>query len=72
MPSPCAQVNPFAAFHRRERQQRYDGLHPAEKAMLNFAKFAAANKHARLGLLGYIICLHLLVWGAMYAASHHC
>lgn len=65
-------VNPFAAFHRRERQQRYDGLHPADKVVLNFAKFVAANKHARLGLLGYVVCLHLLVWGSMYAATHHC
>ena len=65
-------VNPFAAFHRRERQQRYDGLNPAEKVVLNFAKFVAANKHARYFLIGYIICMHLLVSGAMYAASHHC
>jgi hypothetical protein len=53
-------VNPFAAFHRRERQQRYDGLHPAEKVVLNFAKFVAANKHARIFLVGYIICLRTL------------
>ena len=65
-------VNPFAAFHRRERQQRYDGLNPAEKVALNFAKAVAANKHARLFLIGYIVCMHLLVSGAMFAASHHC
>ena len=27
-------VNPFAAFARKERQQRYDGLSPADKVML--------------------------------------
>ena len=65
-------VNPFAAFHRKEKQRQYANLNPAEKVVLNFAKFVAANKHARYFLIGYIVCMHLLVSGAMYAASHHC
>ena len=65
-------VNPFAAFHRRERQQRYAELPAPEKLILNFSSFFLANRHARLFLFGYMICLHLLVSGAMYAASHHC
>ena len=65
-------VNPFAAFHQRERQQRYAELPAPEKLMLNFSQFFLANRHARLFLFGYMVCLHLLVSGAMYAASHHC
>ncbi len=65
-------VNPFAAFHRRERQQRYAELPAPEKLMLNFSQFFLANRHARLFLFGYMVCLHLLVSGAMYAATHHC
>ena len=37
-------VNPFAAFHRRERQQRYAELAPPEKLMLNFSHFFLANR----------------------------
>ena len=36
------------------------------------AKFIAANKLARYFLIGYVVCMHLLVSGAMYVASHHC
>ena len=64
--------NPFAAFHRRERQRALESLNPADRAMLSFSKFFVANKHARAFLFGYIVCLHLLVSTAMYVASHHC
>ena len=64
-------INPFAAFHRRERQQRYAELNPAEKLMLSFSSFFLANRHARLFLFGYLVCLHLLVSGSMYALTHH-
>ena len=53
-------------------QQRYAELPAPEKLMLNFSQFFLANRHARLFLFGYMVCLHLLVSGAMYAASHHC
>ena len=69
-------VNPFAAFHRRERQQRYAELAPPEKLILKVSHFLLASgrggRHARLFLVGYLVCLHLLVSGAMYVASHHC
>ena len=64
-------LNPFAAFHRKEKQQRIAELNPAEKLMLNFASFFLGNKHARLFLLIYVVCLHLLVTGSMYAVTHH-
>ena len=63
---------PFAAFHRRERQQRLESLNPADRLILSFAKVVVANKHARLFLVGYIVCMHLVTSGAMYVASHHC
>jgi hypothetical protein len=58
-------VNPFAAFHQRERQQRYAELPAPEKLMLNFSQFFLANRHARLFLFGYMVCLHLLVSGSV-------
>ena len=45
---------------------------PHPQVMLSFSKFFVANKHARAFLFGYLVCLHLLVSGAMYTASHHC
>ncbi|KAL1527584.1 hypothetical protein AB1Y20_008971 [Prymnesium parvum] len=64
-------LNPFAAFHRNEKQQRYAELNVAEKLMFNFSSFFLANKHARIFLLVYIVCMHLLVTGSMYAVTHH-
>ena len=51
---------------------RYAELAPPEKLIYHFAHFFLANRHARFFLFGYMVCLHLLVSGAMYAASHHC
>jgi len=52
---------------RKDRQQRYADLAPPERLMLNFS----TNRHARWLLFVYVVCLHLLVSGAMYLASHH-
>ena len=49
-----------------------ENLNPADRLVLSFSKFFVANQHARLFLLGYIVCMHLVVTGAMYVASHHC
>jgi len=52
---------------RKDRQQRYADLAPPERLMLN----VSTNRHARWLLFVYFVCLHLLVSGAMYLASHH-
>ena len=64
-------LNPFAAFHRKERMQRINELHAAERLVLNFSSFFLANRHARLFLFGYILCLHLLVSCSTYLITHH-
>ena len=64
-------VNPFAAFHRSERQKRYDSMNPADKVVLNFAKFAAGNKHVRMGFVGYMVVLHLVLWVNVYSHMLH-
>uniref|UniRef100_A0A7S4B6G0 CASP C-terminal domain-containing protein n=2 Tax=Chrysotila carterae TaxID=13221 RepID=A0A7S4B6G0_CHRCT len=63
-------MNPFAAFHKRERLQRYSELTPPEKLMLSFSSFFLSNRHARIFLFGYMVCLHLLVSGSMYSVTH--
>ena len=64
-------LNPFAAFHKKERMQRINELHAAERLVLNFSSFFLANRHARLFLFGYIVCLHLLVSCTTYLITHH-
>ena len=39
--------------------------------VLNFSSFFLANRHARLFLFGYIVCLHLLVSCSTYLITHH-
>ena len=39
--------------------------------MLNFSSFFLSNRHARLFLFGYIVCLHLLVSSTTYLITHH-
>jgi len=64
-------LNPFAAFHRKERMARINELTPAERLVLNFSSFFLSNRHARLFLFGYIVCLHLLVSSTTYLITHH-
>ena len=66
-----AELNPFAAFHRREKMQRINELNPAERLMLNFSSFFLANRQARLFLAGYIVCLHVLFSLMSYSLMHH-
>ena len=63
-------INPFAAFARRERQARYAQLSPPEKLVHAFASFFLADRHARLFLFGYMVCMHLLVTWVMYSVTH--
>jgi|TARA_B100000513_G_scaffold187971_1_gene110731 hypothetical protein len=64
-------LNPFAAFKKRERQQRYAELNVAEKLMLNFSSFFLQNRHARIFLFGYMVCLHVLIWASIYSHMLH-
>lgn len=65
------QMNPFAAFKRKERLQRYAELNVAERLMLTFSSFFLQHKHARLFLFGYMVCLHLLIWASVYSHMLH-
>eukprot|EP01027_Heterolobosea_sp_BB2_P017285 GEZU01024502.1.p1 GENE.GEZU01024502.1~~GEZU01024502.1.p1 ORF type:complete len:568 (+),score=193.29 GEZU01024502.1:761-2464(+) len=63
-------INPFAMFHRKERDQQYKELSAPEKIIFSFSRFFLSNKHARMFLFFYALCLHLLVCLAMYWLAH--
>ena len=59
-PMPVTHLLPYAATKAA-----------AERLVLNFSSFFLANRHARLFLFGYILCLHLLVSCSTYLITHH-
>ncbi|KAK9091184.1 hypothetical protein Sjap_024361 [Stephania japonica] len=62
-------INPFAAFSRKERDQRYKELGIRDKITLSSGRFLLGNKYARTFVFFYSIGLHLLVFTCLYKMS---
>lgn len=62
-------INPFAAFSRKERDQRYKELGFRDKITLTSGRFLLGNKYARAFIFFYSIGLHLLVFTCLYRMS---
>lgn len=62
-------INPFAAFSRKERDQRYKELGIRDKITLSSGRFLLGNKYARTFVFFYSIGLHLLVFACLYRMS---
>lgn len=62
-------INPFAAFSRKERDQRYKELGFRDKITLTSGRFLLGNKYARAFIFFYSIGLHLLVFTCLYKMS---
>lgn len=62
-------INPFAAFSRKERDQRYKELGFRDKITLTSGRFLLGNKYARTFVFFYSIGLHLLVFTCLYKMS---
>ncbi|CAB4037205.1 CASP isoform X2, partial [Paramuricea clavata] len=65
-----ARLDPFAAFNKNEKQQRYLGLSAHDKVTLNMGKFILSNKIARAIAFFYTIFLHCLVFLVLYKLAH--
>lgn len=63
-------INPFAAFSRKERDQRYRELGFRDKITLSSGRFLLGNKYARTFVFFYSIGLHLLVFACLYRMSN--
>lgn len=62
-------INPFAAFSKKERDQRYKELGFRDKITLSSGRFLLGNKYARTFIFFYSIGLHLLVFTLLYRMS---
>nr|GLL21928.1 protein CASP-like [Ipomoea trifida] len=62
-------INPFAAFSKKEREQRYKELGLREKITLSSGRFLLGNKYARSFAFFYTIGLHILVFTCLYRMS---
>lgn len=62
-------INPFAAFSRKERDQRYKELGLRDRITLSSGRFLLGNKYARTFAFFYTIGLHVLVFTCLYRMS---
>ncbi|XP_019163228.1 PREDICTED: protein CASP-like isoform X3 [Ipomoea nil] len=62
-------INPFAAFSKKERDQRYKDLGLRDKITLSSGRFLLGNKYARTFAFFYTIGLHILVFTCLYRMS---
>ncbi|KAK4767942.1 hypothetical protein SAY87_003083 [Trapa incisa] len=62
-------INPFAAFSKKERDQRYRELGFRDRITLSSGRFLLGNKYARTFAFFYTIGLHVLVFSCLYRMS---
>uniref|UniRef100_A0A2P2M2C4 Uncharacterized protein MANES_01G012900 n=1 Tax=Rhizophora mucronata TaxID=61149 RepID=A0A2P2M2C4_RHIMU len=62
-------INPFAAFSKKERDQRYKELGFRDRITLSSGRFILGNKYARTFAFFYTIGLHFLVFTCLYRMS---
>lgn len=62
-------INPFAAFSKKERDQRYKELGFRDRITLSSGRFLLGNKYARTFAFFYTIGLHALVFICLYRMS---
>ncbi|CAI0547864.1 unnamed protein product [Linum tenue] len=62
-------INPFAAFSKKERDQRYKELGFRDRITLSSGRFLMGNKYARTFAFFYTIGLHVLVFSCLYRMS---
>lgn len=59
-------LDPFSSFSKRERQRKYLGLSPWDKATLGMGRLILSNKTARTISFFYTLFLHCLVFLVLY------
>ncbi|KAJ4713356.1 putative Protein CASP [Melia azedarach] len=62
-------INPFAAFSKKEKDQRYKELGIRDRITLSSGRFLLGNKYARTFAFFYTIGLHVLVFTCLYRMS---
>ncbi|GMH82182.1 hypothetical protein TrVE_jg13007 [Triparma verrucosa] len=62
--------DPFADFQRAARKKQLDKLGPVEKVVYSVLRVASGHREARLGLFGYTLALHFLIFVTTYHWAH--
>lgn len=62
-------INPFAAFSKKERDQRFKELGFRDRITLSSGTFLLGNKYGRTFAFFYTIGLHILVFTCLYRMS---
>ena len=62
--------DPFADFQKAARKKQLDKLGPVEKGVYSVLRGASGHREARLGLFGYAIDLHFLIFVTTYHWAH--
>eukprot|EP00873_Tetraselmis_striata_P029350 jgi/Tetstr1/449614/TSEL_036701.t1 len=65
------QLNPFAKFQEKQRDNQRKRLSVADKAVLSAGSLILGNKYARLFAFVYTILLHCMVFAVLFRMSHH-
>ncbi|GBG59515.1 hypothetical protein CBR_g38539 [Chara braunii] len=62
-------INPFAAFSKKERDQRYRDLGLRDRITLTSGRFLLGNKYARTFVFFYSVSLHIVMFATLYKMS---
>ncbi|CAK4080208.1 unnamed protein product [Aphanomyces euteiches] len=65
-------MNPFDQFKQMESTARVAQLNPLDKILLVSARLILSHPYTRMGLLVYLLLLHLLVVLTLYLSMHLC
>lgn len=63
-------LDPFSEFRGRERDQTRRRMNVADRAMHGMGRLVVGNKWARLLVFGYIVLLHVLIFGVLTRVAH--
>lgn len=58
-------LDPFQQFHKKEYGRKVSAMSPIDRAALSVSKVLVYNSSLRVFLFGYIVVLHLLVFGTL-------
>lgn len=63
-------LDPFSEFKGKQRDSSKLKMNAADKAVHILGQLVVGHKWARLALVGYLILLHILVFGVLTRVAH--
>ncbi|CEM35197.1 unnamed protein product [Vitrella brassicaformis CCMP3155] len=66
-----ASVDPFTSFREQEKLRKVQALSFGERVTIGVGGLLLSTRFTRLAALGYVLCLHALVFVMLYRLTHH-